>query len=205
MNYLAHLFLSGTNEGIILGNILEDYTSGNIENEKNKTLPKDVKLGLMMHRQIDTLTDTHQTVKLCKEVFYEKFGKYSPIIIDVIFDHYLLKNWVIFTEESFEDFRPRVYKALQTNLEIQPQTMKDLVSSMIHHDWLKNYIETWGIERAFMNLNKRINKPEIDLTKSIEIFEENYYFLNENFLIFFEELKKHCDKFLKEHQLYGKQ
>ncbi len=204
MNYLAHLFLAGNNDGVILGNLLEDFVTGPIENETNGKLPKDVKIGLLMHRQIDTMTDSHPVVKECKELFYSNFGKYSPIIIDVLFDHYLVKNWEIFTEEAFDAFRPRVYKSLKCYLDIQPEHLQGMINSMIEHDWLKNYKENWGLERAFLNLNKRINKPEIDLRLSLKEFEENYYFINEKFLEFFEELKKHCDKFLKEHKLDGK-
>ena len=201
MNYLAHLFLAGQNDGIILGNLLEDFVTGHIENETNSKLPQDVKLGLLMHRQIDTLTDSHPVVKECKELFYPK---YSPIIIDVLFDHYLVKNWEIFTEETFDNFRLRIHKSLKNYLEIQPEHLKSMINSMIEHDWLKNYKENWGLERAFLNLNQRINKPEIDLRLSLKEFEENYYFINEKFLDFFEELKKYCDKFLKEHKPDGK-
>jgi acyl carrier protein phosphodiesterase len=198
MNYLAHLFLAGTNDGIILGNLLEDFVTGPIENETNRTLPHNVKLGLAMHRQIDTFTDSSKVVKECKSIFYPNFGKYSPIIIDVLFDHFLVKNWEIFTEEPFEKFRPRIYKSLTNYKEIQPVELQSMINSMIEHDWLKNYKENWGLERAFLNLNKRINKPEIDLRLSLKEFEENYYFINEKFLDFFEDLKKLCDKFLKE-------
>jgi acyl carrier protein phosphodiesterase len=203
MNYLAHLFLAGQNDGVILGNLLEDFVTGPIENETNSKLPKDVKLGLLMHRQIDTMTDSHPVVKECKELFYPNFGKYSPIIIDVLFDHFLVKNWEIFTEESFDSFRPRVYKSLKNYLDIQPEHLQGMINSMIENDWLKNYRENWGLERAFLNLNKRINKPEVDLRLSLKEFEENYYFINEKFLDFFEDLKKHCDKFLKEHKPDG--
>lgn len=203
MNYLAHLFLSGNNDGVILGNLLEDFISGNIENSTNSILPKDVKMGLQLHRTIDTLTDTHKIVKECKEVFYPNFGKYSPIVVDVLFDHFLIKNWLIFTEEDFEIFRKRVYNSLKNYEEIQPEMLKGMIKSMIEHDWLKNYIENWGLEKAFKNLNTKINKPEIDLTLSLKEFEENYYFLNEKFLEFFEDLKKVCDKFLIDNKLNG--
>lgn len=204
MNYLAHLFLAGNNDGVILGNLLEDFVIGQIENETNGKLPKDVKIGLLMHRQIDSLTDSHPVVKECKELFYPNFGKYSPIVIDVLFDHYLVKNWEIFTEEAFDAFRPRVYKSLKSYLDIQPEYLQGMINSMIEFDWLKQYKENWGLEKAFLNLNKRINKPEIDLRLSLKEFEEHYYFINEKFLEFFEELKTHCDKLLKEHKLDGK-
>jgi acyl carrier protein phosphodiesterase len=198
MNYLAHLFLSKHHPEIIIGNMLEDFISGNIEHPRNIHLSVNIKKGIKLHRLIDTLTDTHLEVKKAKKYFYEDFGKYSPIIIDVLFDHYIIKHWDKFSEESFENFRRRIYTSLELHQEIQPDSMKNLIKSMIHHDWLKNYSEVWGLEKAFEGLNKKIGKKELDLKKSIPIFENNYTNIENNFLIFFPELIEMCEQFLKE-------
>ncbi len=204
MNYLAHLFLSGDNSEIIVGNMLEDYITGNIENVRNKHLSARLKLGIKLHRIIDTFTDSHLNVKNCKTIFYQRFGKYSPIIVDVLFDHFLIKNWHVFTSEKFLHFRQRMYEALQTNVEIQPEAMKIMTQSMIFHDWLKNYSEIWGLERAFEGLNKKINKENLDLRLSIIEFQANYEYLEEQFLMFFKDLKQTCDDFLSINILNGK-
>ena len=136
--------------------------------------------------------------KKCKVFFYKKFGKYSPIIVDVLFDHFLLKNWNSFSNEPFEDFTKRIYGDILITSDIHPEKMKKLVSSMIEHDWLKNYALEWGLKKAFLNLNVKIKNPEIDLTTSIEIMRENYEEINKNFIIFFQDLKDFCDSFLKE-------
>lgn len=201
MNYLAHLFLAGQEPGLIVGNILEDYITGNINNEFNIKIDSRLRVGIIQHRHIDTITDTHITVKKCKALFYSEFGKYAPIITDVLFDHYLLKNWNLYTSENFEDFRPRIYKAFDYGISFQPNKMRALVASMIEHDWLKHYDENWGLERAFLNLNKKINKPDIDLRKSLVTFEKEYDLLDENFKVFFTDLKSFCDNFIIENQI----
>ncbi|MFN8428641.1 MAG: ACP phosphodiesterase [Spirosomataceae bacterium] len=203
MNYLAHLFLSGKNDGIIVGNILEDFISGHIEHPKNAYIPEDIKLGLKMHRMIDTFTDSHAVLKESKVLFYPINGKYASIVMDVLYDHFLQKNWKDYTSENFDNFRERIYESIRYREDIQPENMKKLVRSMIEHDWLKNYIEIWGLEKAFHNLNKRINKPEVDLIKSLSIFEKNYDFLDLNFKEFFPELLNTSRTFLKENHLNG--
>jgi acyl carrier protein phosphodiesterase len=199
MNYLAHLFLSGTNPEIMIGNLMEDYIKGNIEHPRNNFLSPTMKIGVRLHREIDSLMDSHPTVKKCKELFYENFGKYSPIIMDVLFDHFLLINWDLYTSETFENFRIRTYKTLQQFKEYQPQPMILTIESMVKHDWLKNYEFDWGLERAFINLNTKINQNHVDLRESMPIFKKNYNFINQNFNDFFVEMKNHCDNFLEKY------
>ncbi len=197
MNYLAHLFLSGNNPEVMIGNLMEDYIKGNIEHERNKFLSHNMKIGVRLHREIDTLMDSHLVVKKCKNLFYEQFGKYSPIVMDVLFDHFLLLNWNSYTSESFENFRTRAYSHLTQFQDYQPQEMIQTVNSMVKHDWLKNYEFDWGLERAFLNLNTKINKENIDLRLCLPIFRQNHEFINQNFNEFFEEMKNHCDVFLE--------
>jgi acyl carrier protein phosphodiesterase len=204
MNYLAHIFLSGNDTEIMIGNILEDFVVGNINHPRNQHLPERIKLGVQLHRQIDTMTDCHPDVRACTLLFRPKFGKYAPIITDVLFDHYIIKHWNTFSKESFDNFRPRVYNSLSKYPEIQPIKMQNIIESMKKHDWLKNYAEDWGLVKAFEGLNKKINKPDIDLTNSLVEFKENYDLIGEKFLSFFKELKNHCDNFIAANQVNGK-
>jgi acyl carrier protein phosphodiesterase len=192
MNYLAHLFLSGKEHGMILGSLLEDYVVGGIENETNGKLPENVKKGLRLHRFIDSFTDSDPVVKEVKQVFYKDFGKYSSVVVDVIFDHYLHKNWDKFSSEPFDVFKERVYWSLNTQYtDLQPERLKALVKSMTEHDWLKNYIHFWGVEKALSSLNRRVET--VDLTQSVDLMKTNYEFINDRFLDFFIRLKASCE------------
>lgn len=200
MNYLAHLFLSGKNDGMILGSLLEDYITGGIENESNRRLPADVKMGLRLHRFIDTFTDSDKEIAACKQLFYPGFGKYSPVIVDVILDHYLHKNWDTFAEEEFDVFKQRVYTSLSTcYTEWQPAALKNMVRSMVEHDWLKNYIYFWGVEKALSSLNRKVR--QVDLTEAVPVMQQHYDAIDKLFMSFFTRLKEACDsKFFKNGQ-----
>jgi len=59
MNFLAHIFLSQHNEDWMIGNLIADF----ISNRDLDSLNVGVREGVMMHRQIDTFTDSHPVVK----------------------------------------------------------------------------------------------------------------------------------------------
>jgi len=89
MNYLAHLYLSGTDEKTMVGNFIGDYVKGS----DWQKFPDDIKKGILLHRQIDTFTDAHAKFREAKILFRAEFGLYSGIVVDFLYDHYLAKNW----------------------------------------------------------------------------------------------------------------
>jgi acyl carrier protein phosphodiesterase len=198
MNYLAHLFLSEKIEDILFGNLLEDFMHGRFEHPRNAHLSEGIKNGIRLHRRIDTLTDQHEIVKECKKLFYPDFGKYASVVVDVLFDHFLIINWNNLTEEPFVDFRLRVYKSLEKYRELMPDALDKLVSSMIYHDWLKAYETDEGLSKALSGLNKKI-KSGPDMLLGIPIMHENYEYLDSRFKDFFGILQTYCHHYIISH------
>lgn len=196
MNYLAHLFLSGTDQEIIVGNMMEDYIVGNIQHPRNNHLSMQVKVGIELHRIIDVFMDTHESVKVCKSILYPKYHKYSSVVIDIFFDHFLAKYWEEYTNEDFADFRKRIYEAFEIHWEILPKAMQPTIESMIHHDWLKNYSEFWGIERALQNVSKRAIHQS-GMENAVLDLQDNYELIKKSFQVFFPQMIFECEKFLK--------
>lgn len=58
MNYLAHIFLSGSNRKVQLGNFVGDAVKGS----SYKNYPPDIAKGIQLHRAIDDYTDRHPAV-----------------------------------------------------------------------------------------------------------------------------------------------
>ena len=63
MNYLAHLYLSGDIEDLMIGNFIGDAIRG----DQYKRLKPAVQAGVRLHREIDRFTDTHNTVRRSKK------------------------------------------------------------------------------------------------------------------------------------------
>ena len=85
MNYLAHLYLSGNNADLLLGNFIADHLKGA---DRKRIYPEAIKRGIALHRRIDTFTDAHPVVAESKVRVREQFGKYAPVIVDVFYDHF---------------------------------------------------------------------------------------------------------------------
>jgi len=195
MNFLAHLFLSGDSEEILVGNLLEDYVVGRIEHPRNQHFSANIKNGILLHRLIDTFTDTHPAISTCKTVLYKHYHKYASVVIDIYFDHYLAKHWYSYSTEPFEDFRKRAHQSLLNYWGILPDKMKPMVESMIKYDWLKNYSEFWGIERALTGVAQR-TAYKSNMEKAVNDLKEHYDFFDENFKLFFPQMIKECTNFL---------
>ena len=86
MNFLAHIYLSGENKLIQIGNFMADGIRGN--NYLN--FPKDIQKGIILHRAIDTFTDAHPIFRKSKHRLHEKYGHYSGVITDIFYDHFLV-------------------------------------------------------------------------------------------------------------------
>ena len=65
MNFLAHLYLSGEDDEVKLGNFIGDYVKGS----KYLEYAEKIKKGILLHRKIDSFTDSHPLIKEASEAF----------------------------------------------------------------------------------------------------------------------------------------
>ena len=80
MNYLAHIYLSGESDEIIVGNFIGDFVKGN----KYQKYPEKVAFGIQMHRSIDMFTDQHPDVREFVNILKPGYGRYAGIVADVL-------------------------------------------------------------------------------------------------------------------------
>ncbi|HEY3430492.1 MAG TPA: DUF479 domain-containing protein, partial [Cyclobacteriaceae bacterium] len=59
MNFLAHLYLSGTHQKVMVGNFIGDFVKGRNALE---TFEPEIVKGIELHRGIDEFTDSHPIV-----------------------------------------------------------------------------------------------------------------------------------------------
>ena len=183
MNYLAHLFLSdGTPESLI-GNLLGDFVKGSIEDIYSAEIIK----GIYLHRKIDSYTDSHPIFRSSKKLISVDRRRFSGIMIDVFYDHFLAKNWSNYSSITLDDFANRVYQVLQEHKKILPNRLKRILPDMIAYDWLASYKETTAIDRAINGLSYRIKRKN-NLFGGVEELFLNYQQLQADFSLFFPEL-----------------
>ncbi|WP_417557138.1 ACP phosphodiesterase [Mesoflavibacter zeaxanthinifaciens] len=183
MNYLAHIYLSGNNKMLTIGNFIADGIRG----KKYKTYPIEVQKGILLHRQIDTFTDAHPTVRKSTKRLHENYGHYSGIIVDILYDHFLAKNWSKYSDVPLEDYAENFYQILTDNIEILPQRILKMIPHLISGNWLLSYATKEGIAKVLDGMNKRTkNQSKMNLaTKELDLFYDEF---EAEFTSFFEEL-----------------
>ena len=189
MNFLAHLYLSKDNKNILIGNFISDAVKG--KNYLN--YPSEIKAGILLHREIDNFTDTHPTVRKSMHRLHERYRHYDGVIIDILYDHFLAKNWAHYSEIPLELYAENVYNFLNENIETFPEELQNLLPNMIKYNWLVNYASLEGIERVLGGMNKR-TKGISQMDLAIEDLKLHYTELEEDFTSYFKELENFTDQ-----------
>jgi acyl carrier protein phosphodiesterase len=192
MNFLAHLYLSGDNTSIMLGNFVGDFVKG-----KNFVAKVGVEMarGIELHREIDFFTDQHPVVKQSKDRLRPKYRHYSGVIVDVFYDHFLAKNWNNYHDQLLPEYADHVYDVIQKNASILPERVNMMMPYMIKGNWLVNYAHLEGIHRALSGMARR-TPYESKMDESVSDLKEYYEEFKKEFVIFFPELQKTCTNFL---------
>lgn len=186
MNFLAHLYLSGDNHKIMLGNFIGDFVKG--RNAMEQFDPEIVR-GIQLHRAIDEFTDSHPVVAASKNRLRPKYRHYSGVIVDVFYDHFLARNWNLYHQELLPDFANKVYDIIQAHDNILPKEVKFMMPYMINGNWLVNYSNTEGIHRALSGMARR-TPYESKMEQSVEDLKNNYAEFSQEFASFFPVLKQ---------------
>jgi len=183
MNFLAHAHLSGSNKDVLLGNFIADAVKG----KKYLDFRQDIQTGILLHRQIDTFTDTHVVFKQSVGRVRKDFGRYSGIVMDIFYDHYLARNWKDYHEDDLAIFAAQVYRILTRNVMILPGRTKRLLPFMVSQNWLTSYAAFDGLKQVFYGMDRRTGKIS-GMDKAVAVLKQNYDALYTDFKDFYPEL-----------------
>ncbi len=193
MNFLAHIYLSGDNDMITIGNFIADGIKG----KGHKKYPPDIQIGILLHREIDTFTDAHPTVRKSTKRLHKNYGHYSGVIIDILYDHFLAKNWALYSTQNLPDYIEDFYDTLRNNFEILPLRIQKLMPFMISDNWLLSYAEIDGIKRVLEGMNRRTqNKSKMN--EATTELRKYYIEFEDEFTSFFSDLRQFSNHKLQE-------
>jgi len=191
MNYLAHIFLSGGQPDIMIGNFIADSIKGS----KYSTYPTEIQKGILLHRQIDTKTDAHPAFRQSTKRLHKNYGHYSGIIVDIFYDHFLAKNWADYSDIPLADYIQSFYKLLRDNFEILPANIQKMVPIMMEGNWLLIYADLEGIDRVLTGMNRR-TKNRSGMDKAGQELKEFYTLFEVDFKLVMKDLQKLSNDFL---------
>jgi acyl carrier protein phosphodiesterase len=183
VNYLAHLLLSEKANQSLLGGLLGDFV-------KNADIPQfswDIQQGIRLHKQIDMYTDAHPKVLASKRLVELDRRRFSGILVDVFYDHFLAQHWQVYSDTSLKDFTAQVYQILLENQTILPEAIHQSIHTIIKNDILSSYREVDGIRIALVRISKRLTRQN-NLAEGIQDLERNYEQFEQDFLNFFPDL-----------------
>lgn len=193
MNFLAHIYLSGNNDFIKIGNFMADSIHGKRYLEYSGDLQK----GILLHRYIDTFTDAHPIYRKSKHRFHEKYGHYAGVIMDIVYDHFLAKNWNSYFNDNLEVYAANFYSLMQRNFDLLTPKTQNLLPYMIEQNWLVQYASLEGLEVILFQMDYR-TKHRVNMQEAI--VEVNFFYdeLESEFKLFFKELQQHSKQKLIE-------
>jgi len=193
MNFLAHIYLSGNDTDVIIGNFIADGIKG----KKYKNFSTRIQKGILLHREIDTFTDAHPIVRQSTKRLHQNYGHYSGIIVDILYDHFLAKNWSRYSDVPLEEYVENFYQLLRDSFEILPTRIQKMMPYMIADNWLLSYATIEGISKILAQMNYR-TKNQSKMNLAVVELEEYYEEFEAEFTAFFDELILFSKQKLKE-------
>jgi acyl carrier protein phosphodiesterase len=189
MNYLAHLFLSGNNEEIIVGNFVGDYVKGN----KYQNFPEGIQKGILLHRQIDSFTDNHPKFFEARQLLKPDFRLYAGIVIDLFYDHFLASYWNNYSNVTLRQFSKNIHAVLLSYFRYLPNRVQGFLPSLIQHKRLESYAKKSGIQKSLEIMSRYTSLPDYS-EKAISILKTNHSYLYENFTNFMKDMINYVER-----------
>ncbi|NJO69419.1 MAG: DUF479 domain-containing protein, partial [Bacteroidetes bacterium] len=134
MNFLAHIYLSGDNDEIKVGNFVADWIKG----QDFKRYSPEIQKGILLHRSIDSFTDNHPTIRKSKSRLSNNYGKYAGIIIDIFYDHFLASNWNTFSKTPLPVYAQEVYRLLEKYIDSFPLGIREFIPRFMERRWMES-------------------------------------------------------------------
>ncbi|HTB32676.1 MAG TPA: ACP phosphodiesterase [Bacteroidia bacterium] len=190
MNFLAHLYLAGNDEELLIGNFIADSVKGN----KYNAYPEGISKGIVMHREVDFFSDNNPVYRQSVHRLQPAYGKYSGVITDMFYDYFLANNWDKFSDIKLEEFCGNAYKVINRHLDKLPKESLIISTYMSRENWLLAYREKENIRGALAGMSRRL-KYYFPMDDAAIELERNPELYNRDFLDFFPLLIEHIAPF----------
>ena len=191
MNWLAHVLLSEPNIEARLGQVLADWVKG----DARAQFSPGIRLGIACHVSIDHFTDSHPIVARSLARIQSPFMRYSGVLVDVFYDHFLTCHWERFHTSTLRAFVDEVYAGFTSHLPQLSPRARSGFEHMISQDWLGSYGTIQGVEVLLRRISGRLSRANMLGDGAIELLA-HYSDLEDDFLEYFPHLQAHVHAWL---------
>lgn len=164
MNFLAHLLLSGTDPDWRAGGFLGDFVRGPLSGER----PAAIERGIALHRHVDAQSDRHTAVREATRLFPKPYRRWAPVALDVLFDHFLARDFERFSCQPLTAFSSECYGQLDARRDHLTVPARRFLDRMAEVDLLAAYAQRGSVGRALAHVSSRARRDnplaEMDAT-----------------------------------------
>lgn len=155
MNFLAHAFLAGDDQALVVGGVIGDWIKGPLPG----SLPADLARGVALHRAIDSHAETHAAFRASRARISAPRRRYGGVIVDILYDHLLARQWQELHPQPLADYCLQVYRLIGARLDDIPASAHFALKLMADEDWLSSYHEIGGIADVLARMSRRARQP----------------------------------------------
>jgi len=189
MNFVGHIYLSGGDQQIALGNFIGDHVKG----KQYNLYPLGIRKGILIHREIDHFTDNHPSFIATKQLFKPLYMRYAGVVTDIAFDYILAKYFEDWHSEPLHEFSREFYRTLFKNFLILPGSVKAFVPFMVKSDRLTSYSTLSGIKKSLEIMSKYSSLPPKG-QEAIKLLAENETIIGQHFTQLFCDIIVHLNQ-----------
>lgn len=194
MNFFGHAYFSPDDAEILAGNVMGDHFKGSID---FMNLPKNLKLGLTLHRNLDSLCDETAGYKEIVSLISPEYGRYRGIIADIFIDHLLSTYWDEISDLPLEKFANSAYSKIEQSRAYFPDSFTGLFQYMSKDNWFLNYRHLENVQRTLKHFETR-RGVQMPISESVIDIANNPIEFKLAFFNFIKEMKPSFDKLVLE-------
>jgi acyl carrier protein phosphodiesterase len=153
VNFLFHMLLSGADDQLLIGNFMGDFVKGPLADR----FPERIRQGVTLHRRIDSFASRAEPFQCSRRRLDPLYGLYRGVLVDLFYDHFLVREWSNWSDEPFEPYLARTGSIIERQRAELPERMQALVP-IIFEELLPSYGEVSGIGTALERMSRRVTR-----------------------------------------------
>lgn len=154
MNLLFHMYLSGDDHELLVGNFMGDFVKGRLDD----TFPVRVRHGLLLHRKIDSFAQRSRYFQASRLRLSPYFGLYRGVLVDLFYDHFLVTGWKQYSAIPLQEYIVATRSIIEQHRVLLPHRLQEFVP-VIFNELLPSYGRIAGIEAALSRMARRVKRP----------------------------------------------
>jgi len=191
VNHLAHFVLAPADDQARAGTWLGDFVRGS----NLSAWPSAVEQAIRLHRRIDSFTDTHTLMQDARRSVPALQRRYAGILLDVYFDHLLIRHWPRWHSVPLEDYSDSVHACLARIAPDLPEPAGRIAHGMATHGGLTACASVAGMARVLARIGKRLSRP-VALDQALPALIDAHAVLETAFERFFPLLQLEAARYL---------